>query len=410
MKKQRERTMQLPSDVNRTGRNLGQEELDILKRVIDSGTLNCTKGTVVKKFENKFAQKYGVKFCRTTTSGTASIHTAISSINPEPGDEIITSPITDMGALTPIIYQTAIPIFADVDPLTYNVTAETIAPKITRRTKAIVVTHLFGNPCDMDLIMDLAYQHSLPVIEDACQAYLSEYKGKLVGTIGDIGCFSLQQGKHMTTGEGGIVISNNGMYTRRMGLFINKGWGYGDPKPDHYFLAPNYRMTELQGAVALAQLDKLERIVQNRIRAARMLSDLIAHVPGVGTPKVTPGGNHVYWRYPLRIDDEVIRDGVDRFAAELKKKEIFSAPRYIQKPAFMCQIFREKRTFGNSHFPFEGECRKNDPPVIYEPKDFPGTYDALSHVVVLPWNESYTKEHIDYIAENIRRVAKKLKR
>lgn len=402
--------MKLPSDANCTGRSLGQEELDILKRVIDSGTLNCTKGTVVKEFENKFAQKYGVSFCRTSTSGTASIHTAVASINPEPGDEIITTPITDMGALTPIIYQTAVPIFADVDPLTYNVTAETIALKITRRTKAIIVTHLFGNPCDMDPIMDLAGQHSLPVIEDACQAYLCEYKGKLVGSIGDIGCFSLQQGKHMTTGEGGIVISNNGRYARRLGLFINKAWGYGDSKPDHYFLAPNYRMTELQGAVALAQIDKLEGIIKNRIRTARMLSDRISDVPGVKTPKVTLGGSHVYWRYPLRIEDEIIKGGVDRFAAELKEKGIFSAPRYIQKPAFMCQIFKEKNTFGSSHFPFEGECRKHDPPVIYNPKDFPGTYDALSHVVVLPWNESYTEKHIDYIAENIRKIAKKLKR
>ncbi len=401
--------MQLPSDADHTGRNLGQEELDILKRVIDSGTLNCTKGTVVKEFENKFAQKYGVEFCRTTTSGTASIHTAVAAINPEPGDEIITTSITDMGALTPIIYQTAIPIFADVDPLTYNVTPETIAPKITRRTKAIIVTHLFGNPCDMDPIMALARQHCLPVIEDTCQAYLSEYKGKLVGTIGDIGCFSLQQGKHMTTGEGGIVISNNGKYTRRMWLFVDKAWGYGDPKPDHYFLAPNYRMTELQGAVALAQLDKLEDVVQNRIKTAQMLTNLISDVPGVTLPKITPGGKHVYWKYPLRIDEEIIKGGVDRFASELKEKGIFSAPRYIQKPAFMCQIFREGHTFGNSHFPFEGECRKDDPPVVYNPKDFAGTYDALSHVVVLPWNEFYKEEHVNYIAESIIGVAKKLK-
>ena len=159
--------MQLPSDADYTGRNFGQEELDILRRVIESGTLNCTKGTVVKEFEQRFAEKHSVDFCRTTTSGTASIHTAIAGINPEPGDEIINTPITDMGALTPIIYQAAVPIFADVDPLTYNVTAETIAPRITSRTKAIVVTHLFGNPCDMDPIMELARQHDIPVIEDA---------------------------------------------------------------------------------------------------------------------------------------------------------------------------------------------------------------------------------------------------
>ena len=402
--------MQLPSDADHTGRDLGQEEMDILRRVIESGTLNCTKGTVVKEFEKRFAIKYGIKFCRTTTSGTAAIHTAVAGINPEPGDEIITTPITDMGALTPIIYQTAIPIFADVDPLTYNVTAETIAPKITKRTKAIMVTHLFGNPCDMDPIMDLASTHKLPVIEDACQSYLTEYKGKLVGTIGDIGCFSLQQGKHMTTGEGGIVIGKNGNYTRRMWLFVDKAWGYGDPKPDHYFLAPNYRMTDLQGAVALAQLDKVDGVVASRIRTAEMLTGLIKDVPGVSSPQITPNSKHVYWKYPLRIDDQIIQGGVDQFAAKLKERGIFSAPRYIQKPAFQCQIFEERNTFGNSHFPFEGECRKNEHPVVYDPKDFPGTFDALSHLVVLPWNEFYTEEHVKYIADNIKEVAKSLKR
>jgi dTDP-4-amino-4,6-dideoxygalactose transaminase len=402
--------MQLPSDANSTGRNFGQEELAELKRVIESGTLNCTKGTAVKAFEEKFAQKYGVKFCRTTTSGTAGIHTAIAAIDPEPGDEIITSPITDMGAITPILYQTAVPIFADVDPLTYNVTAATIAPKITTRTKAIIVTHLFGNPCDMDPIMELARAHDLPVIEDACQSYFAEYKGKRAGTIGDIGCFSLQQGKHITTGEGGIVVVNNEKYARRAWLFVDKAWGYGDPKPDHYFLALNYRMTELQGAVALAQLEKVDGVVAKRRQTAHALAEMILDVPGVQPPQITRHSKHVYWKYPLRIDETIIKGGVDRFAAALKEQGIFSAPRYIQKPAFMCQILQERNTFGNSRFPFEGECRKNDPPVVYNPADYPGTFDALSHVVVLPWNEFYTVEHVSYIAASIIAAAQALRR
>ena len=402
--------MRLPTDADHTGRNIGREELDILKRVIESGTLNCTKGTVVKEFENRFAETYGVPFCRTTTSGTAGFHTAIAAINPEPGDEIITTPVTDMGALTPILYQTAIPIFADVDTLTYNVTATTIAPRINSRTKAIVVTHLFGNPCDMDPIMTLARQNNLPVIEDACQAFLAEYGGRLVGTIGDIGCFSLQQGKHMTTGEGGIVISSNPDYSRRMHLFVDKAWGYGDPKPDHYFLALNYRMTELQGAVALAQLEKLEGVVENRIKKAEMLTTLLWDIEGVSPPSVTRNSKHVYWKYPLRIDDKIIKGGVDLLASRLKERGIFSTPRYIQKPAFMCQIFKEKKTFGNSRFPFEGNGRKNGSPVIYDPEDYPGAFEALSHLVVLPWSEFYTDEHVNYIAENIREAAKLLKR
>ena len=213
----------------------------------------------------------------------------------------------------------------------------------------------------------------------------------------------------MTTGEGGIVIGKNGNYTRRMWLFVDKAWGYGDPKPDHYFLAPNYRMTELQGAVALAQLDKVDGVVRSRIKTAEMLTDLIKDVPGVSSPKITPNSKHVYWRYALRIDAEIIQGGVDQFSARLKEKGIFSAPRYIQKPAFQCQIFQERITFGNSHFPFEGGHRKGDP-VVYDPKDFPGTFDALSHVVVLPWNEFYTGEHVNYIADNIKEVAKSLKR
>lgn len=401
--------LQLPSDANHTGRNLGAEEVEMLKQVIASGVLNCTKGTAVREFEKQFAEKYGVPFCHTTTSGTASIHAAIAAINPEPGDEIITSPITDMGALTPILYQTAIPIFADVDPLTYNVTAETIARKISRRTKALVVTHLFGNACDMDPIMELARAHHLPVIEDTCQSYFAEYKGKLLGTIGDLGCFSLQQGKHMTTGEGGLVITSNDKLARRMKLFIDKAWGYGDPNPDHYFLALNYRMTELQGAVALAQIKKVDGVVSARRQTAHMMTEMLLEVAGVQPPKVTPQSKHVYWKYPLRIDERVINGGVDAFASKLKGRGIFCAPRYIQKPAFQCQIFVERNTFGNSRFPFEGECRKNDPPVVYDPQEFPGTFDALAHVIVLPWNELYTQEHVHYLATSVKEVAEELR-
>src|SRR5207253_797832 len=130
--------------------------------------------------------------------------------------------ITDMGAITPILYQTAIPVFADTDPRTYNVTADTIARKLTRRTKAVVVTHLFGNPCDMDPIVELCRSKGLLLVEDSAQAYGTTYRGKSVGTFGDIGCFSLQQGKHMTTGEGGMVVSSDPSLSRRMQLFIDK--------------------------------------------------------------------------------------------------------------------------------------------------------------------------------------------
>jgi len=398
----------LPSDANSSGRSFGPEELELLRQVIDSGTLNCTKGTMVNKLEADFAQWLGVKYCRAASSGTAAIHAALAAVNPEPGDEVITTPITDMGAITPIIYQAAIPVFADVDPLTYNVTAETISKMITDRTRAVIVTHLFGNVCDMDPILELCARRHLPVIEDCAQAYGATYHGRPVGILGTIGCFSLQQGKHMTAGEGGLVVttSDEGL-AKRVRLFVDKAWGYGDPKPDHYFLALNYRMTELQGAVALAQFKKLESMTEQRVRTAQALTEKIRGIPGVEPPKVTPGGTHVYWRYPLRIDHRRIQGGADAFGRKLREADVACAPRYIQKLAYECAVLRDKNTFGQSHFPFEGPHRGPNP-VIYDRSQTPGAVEALMGVVVLPWNEKYTTEHVDYIATVIQETASEL--
>ena len=388
----------LPSDQDSSGRTLGAEEIALVTAAIQSGTLTSTKGTFVKQLEKKFAEMLGVKYAYACTSGSAAVHTAIAAIDPEPGDEIITTSVTDMGALTPILYQGAIPRFVDVDPQTWNVTAETIEKCITDRTKAIIVTHLFGNPCNMTEIMALANARGIPVIEDTAQAFLAQHGNQYVGTIGAIGCFSLQQGKHITTGEGGIVATNDDALARRMFLYINKAFGYGDPNPDHYFIALNYRMNELTGAVALGQLGKLAGIVERRGATALKLTEKLQGLPGIQTPHIDSGNVHVYWKYCLCVDSNVIKDGAVGLAKKLKEKGIFSAPRYIQKPAFQCEIFEKQRTFGNSRFPF---TLAKPEAIDYTPANFPGTFAGLEHVLVLPWNEAYTDEHIDYIADAI---------
>ena len=400
-------TLTLPSDQDSTGRNLGEEELQLLAEVIRSGTLTSTKGTFVKTFEERFAEKLGVRFAFACASGTAAIHTAVAALDPEPGDEIITSPITDMGALTPILYQGAIPVFADVDAETYNVTASTIAACLSERTRAIIATHLFGNPCEMREIMQLARERNIPVIEDCAQSFLAEHDGEPTGSIGSIGCFSLQQGKHMTTGEGGIVTTDDENLARRMFLFINKAWGYGDAAPDHYFLALNYRLSELQGAVACAQLEKLDWVVAERKRTARLLTEMLEGVRGVETPAVRSGNEHVYWKYCLRVDESTIEGGAHGMARVLKEKGIASAPRYIQKPAFMCEIFQKQRTFGKSRFPF---TLARAEALDYAHHKFPGTFAALDGVLVLPWNERYTEEHVSYIARAVREAADRLRK
>jgi dTDP-4-amino-4,6-dideoxygalactose transaminase len=388
----------LPNDQDASGRTFGQEEIETLIEAIHTGTLTSTKGNFVKKLEQEFAAKLGVKHAYACASGTAAMHIAIAAIDPEPGDEIVTTAITDMGALTPILYQCAVPAFAEVDPRTYNVTAKTIEPCLSSRTKAIIVTHLFGNPCQMDEIMELANARGIPVIEDCAQSFLAQHKGKMVGTMGSIGAFSLQQGKHITTGEGGLVCTSDDALARRMFLLINKAWGYGDPQPDHYFIALNYRMSELQGAVAVAQLPKLESVANARIASANKLTARLQGLRGVYPPMVHPEAKHTYWKYCLEVDGKQVAGGAVALARGLKKRQIACAPRYIQKPAFMCQIFREQRTFGNSHFPFT----LARPEVLnYNPAHFPLTMAALESVLVLPWNEKYEDEHIDYIANSI---------
>ena len=397
--------MSLPSDQDSSGRTLGEEEIELLSRAIRTGTLTSTKGAFVKELETCFAQMLGVKHVYACSHGSAAVHTAICAVDPEPGDEIVTTSITDMGALTPILYQGAIPVFADVDPVTCNVTAGSIERVLSPRTKAIIVTHLFGNPCSMTEIMDLANRRQIPVIEDCAQSFQARHAGQLVGTIGAIGCFSLQQGKHITTGEGGLVATNDPHLARRSFLFINKAWGYGDPSPDHYFLALNYRMTELQGAVAVAQLEKLHDSVGQRTTLAHLLSGALQGVPGIATPYVAPGDVHTFWKYCLRVDAAVIPGGSVKLAAVLKTRGIFSAPRYIQKPAFACEVFRDQRTFGKSRFPF---TLARPEAVDYDRAKFPGTYAGLEQILVLPWNERYQVAHVEYIATCIREAVEQI--
>lgn len=390
--------MHIPTDQDASGRSLGEAELTNLSEVIASGILNGTKGKFVKELQAKFAAKLGVKHVYACSSGTAAIHTAIAAIDPEPGDEVVTSPITDMGALTPILYQGAIPAFAEVDPRTWNVTAKSIAAALSERTRAIIVTHLFGNPCEMDEIMALSEARGIPVIEDCAQAFLARYRNRYVGTIGKVACFSLQQGKHITSGEGGLVATNDDALARRIHLFVNKGWGYGDANPDHEFLALNYRMSELQGAVAAGQLPGLEQSVAKRIRNAEELTKRLADLPGIKVPYIHPHSVHAYWKYCLQVNSDIIPGGCDALGEQLQARNISCASRYIQKPAFLCRIFQEQKTFGKSRFPFT----LARPEVLqYQESQFPLTRQSLRNILVLPWNANYEEKHIDFISDAI---------
>ncbi len=401
------RTRPFPNAYSASGRTLGAEELALLREVIESGALNRGAGKKVAQLEEKFAEYMDVAHCTASTSGTAAIHVALGALNPEPGDEIITCPITDMGTVIPILLQNAIPVFADMDRDSRCLDPEDVERRITDRTRAIIPVHLCGNATDMDPIMQLADKHGLAVIEDSSQAYGTLYKGKRVGTIGHIGTFSLQQGKHITTGDGGLTITNDEALGERADLFANKGWpNYGAGGRDYVCFGVNYRMTELQAAVALAQLDKLDWVVKQRVKFGDMLTEKITGIPGIEPPIVREGDRHTYWFYPLLINQEILGISTDRFVEALQKEGAPASAHYIGKPIFMYDLLREKRIYGTSNYPWSLQPAGRE--VRYEKGETPVTEKILDDMVVISINEKMTEEDVNDIAEAIHKVTDNL--
>ncbi len=386
------------------GHKWGYEELREILDVFESGAYYRYGGTKVEALEAGFAAKYGAAHAVASTSGTAAVHVALGMLNPEPGSEIITGPITDLGTVVPILYQQCIPIFADSDPETFLMDPVDIERRITDKTAAIMVVHLFGNPCDMDAVMDIAGRHNLPVIEDSSQAHLTRYKGRLCGTIGDIGAFSLQASKHMTTGEGGMTITSNEAFGERGKYFQDKGWARRAWGPRAYlFLALNYRMTELQGAVGRAQLRKVEDVVARRHRNGDRLTELIGEAPGIRPQRVTPGGEHTYWLYGLAVE----QDGpytAEQFAAAMKAEGIGVGCGYIGRPIFLCaEACAGKVTFGTSQLPFT--LPQARPGIEYTEETCPVTSALLPRMITMGLTEFLTDDDIADMARAVRKVA-----
>ena len=378
---------------NRRGRTpFGAEELKLVRQALASQNLCCVDGQMVPRFEKEFAMAYGVPYAVASTSGTAAIHVAVGALDLEPGSEIITAPITDLGTIIPIISQNCIPVFADIDE-TFNMDPADVERKITPQTKAIIVVHLFGNPCNMDAMVDIAKRHRLPLIEDSCQAHMTMYKGRYLGTIGDIGCFSFQQSKHMTTGDGGMTITSNKQYYERMKLFADKGYARKGFGPRAYlFHAPNYRMTELVGAVGLAQLKKVAGVVAKRRELGEYMTQLLASVNGVKPVPLTEGGTSSYWLSPMTIP------GVDvsALALQMRKKNVTALPGYTGKPIYLCsESLSAKKTFGSSEWPFTGPWVSKS----YEYREglCPRAEQALEHLLCVPFDESWDKGQVDHV-------------
>ena len=390
-----------PTVNDSSGRTLGKEEARAASRVIMSGRLFRWSGRNVERFEKEFARKMGVAHGVASTSGTAAIHVALGALGVSSGDEVITSPITDMGTIAPIMFQGAVPIFADVSRESLNVNPSEVRKKITDKTAAIIPVHLFGLPADMSPILDAAQERGIPVVEDCCQAYLAEYGGRLVGSIGRMAAFSMQQSKHMTTGDGGMTITDDEELADRASLFADKGWDRSKGR-EYVMLGVNYRMTEVHAAIGLAQLKKLRNAVESRRRSASRLTDRIEGIKGLTPPRAPKGVKHSYWQYSLIVDDEF---GIPprRFCEALVAEGIPASYSYIGEPMYLKKPLREKRTFARSQHPFD--CPAYGRTISYEQGLCPVAENTLKKLILIPWNEKYSRDDVDDIAEAIQKVA-----
>ena len=394
----------LPTFLDAAGRTFGSEEEKLVLQALRSGCLSRNAGTMVKPFERDFAAQLGVGRTVACSSGTAAVHLAVAALDPEPGDEFIVPPITDIGSIVPVIWQNCIPVFADVNPDTLTLDPGAVERNITERTRAIIAVHLAGQPCEMARLRSLADQHHVALIEDCAQAYWAKYDGKLAGTMGDIACFSLQQTKHITCGEGGIMVTSRPEFADRATLFADKAWPRDTKNLSaarFLFLAQNYRMSELQGAVALGQLPRVAGVVQRRRERALQLTEALTDVPGVRPPRVPSNTDPSYWLYMLRIDEEAAAVSTAQFGEALLAEGVPAWVRYIVKPLYLSSLFTEMRTYGKSQYPFSHYGRQE-----YKEGLCPQAEKVLGEVIAIHWNENYSETQVEQIGAAIVKVAR----
>ncbi len=350
---------------------IGEEEKKAVMGVLDTGVLSqfigCWHedffgGPKVREFEKAWSDFFGVRHSVSVNSNTSGLVAAVGAAEVGPGDEVIVSPYTMAASATAILAYGGIPVFGDIEPETFNLDPAKLREKITPRTKAIMVVHIMGHPAEMDEILKIAREHKLVVIEDAAQAPGAYYKGRMVGGLGDMTIFSLNYHKHIHTGEGGVVTTNDDYYAERLQLIRNHGEAVVREKGTKNLVNTfgfNLRPTEISAAIGTAQLAKLPRLLERRIENANYLNEKLGQLPGIRPPVVKEGCKHVYYVQSFLYDAAVVGVSRDRFvdavAAELPLPEdrtwplIFSG---FSDPLYMLPMYQEKIACGPNGFPF----------------------------------------------------------
>ncbi len=297
--------------------DIGQEELEEVKKVFDSKYL--VQGDKVEEFENLVKEYLNVKHAIAVSSGTAALHLALLALDVKSGDEVIVPDFTFPATSNVVEVVGATTKFVDINLDSLCINTDKVENLITEKTKVIMPVQEFGQSCDMNKILELAKKYNLKVIEDAACALGAEYQGRKVGTIGDIGCFSLHPRKAITTGEGGIIVTNNDEMAEKIKILRNHGLSYINGEPQFVMVGLNYRMTNIQGAIGVAQMKKLKNIIQKRIEIACKYNELLRNINGITLPVGKSYGKHVWQTYHILLDEKIDRNELIR---ELKQKGI----------------------------------------------------------------------------------------
>jgi len=280
--------------------DIGKEELNNVIEAVKSGFISGTHGKFLREFESEFAKYCGVKYGVTTSSGTTALHLAMESIDLKKGDEVIIPACTNIATALAVVYAGAKPIVVDIETDTWNMSVNKVKDSITSRTKAILPVHIYGHPVDMEEIIDIAEKQNIWIVEDCAEAHGAEYKNKKVGGLGDIGCFSFYANKIITTGEGGMIVTDNKKVAELSANLKDLAF---DKKRRfrHERLGFNYRMTNVQAAIGLAQLKKIDSIVAKKRKMAEAYNNLLKDIEGITLPVEKPWAKNVYWMYSILI-------------------------------------------------------------------------------------------------------------
>lgn len=359
---------------------LGKEEYGAVRKVLASGML--AQGEKVAEFEKEFADFCGMKYAVAVNSGTAALHCALYACGIGIGelDEVITTPFSFIATANSILMQRALPVFADIDPLTFNIDPQKIEEKITNKTRVILPVDLYGHIHDVEAIGKIAKKYGLEVIEDACQAHGAEFNSKKAGSFGNMGCFSFYATKNMTTGEGGMVVTNNNEYSESMRRFRQHGQRK-NVRYQYSGLGFNYRMTDIVAAIGLEQLKKVDGFNKKRIRNATRLTKGLKGVNGLVTPLVKENYKHVFHQYTIRITDDfkMTRDELSQY---LKDKGIGNS-------VFYPSPFHLIPHFGR---------------LGHEEYHFPVAEKASQEVLSIPVHPLLAEKDIDYIIDTISNI------